>query len=631
MCAVYPCTVGEDGEGLYCLYKMKIRSLRPHWAALPLAAAMACSSFAQQGINLEPVIVTATRSAQSLTDVLSDVSIVDRDMIERSSALSVAEVLSRLPGVTMAQTGGPASTTSVFIRGAESRFTAVFIDGIRIDSQSTGGATWEAIPLSQVERIEVLRGPAAAIYGSDAVSGVVQIFTRQGEKGFFPSVRLGVSSYNTRELNASLRGGDGEVDYALGFAKDSSDGFNAKPSGTNPDRDGYRNQSFSGRLGWQVQPGQKLELTVLDNDQHAQYDASGSYPPVNDIAKHHLQTFGVNWSSRWSEAWNTRLGVTKGTDRYETTPSVYLTETQVSTYLLRNELRVGTGLLSVDLERREDELQNSSTTPSAFTKRSQNAVALGYGVRLGSHSVQANARHDDDSEFGAKSTGALAYGYAITPNLRATASAGTAFRVPTLFQRFSIYGSPNLMAESSNNRELGMRWLSGTDRAAVVVYHNDVNNLINYVGGAGNCGQSGCYMNTGHARMTGATVTAGKQLGLVNLGASIDFLDPRNLDTDKYLARRARKQSMLTADLPVEGWRLGGELQYVGERFDNATNSVRLASYSLINVGASRPLDRDWKLQVKANNLANRNYVLANGYATPGRVLYLGLTWAPQH
>lgn len=616
---------------LCCPFEMKIRSLRPHWAALPLAAAMACSSFAHQGIHLEPVIVTATRSAQSLTDVLSDVSIVDRDMIERSSALSLAEVLSRLPGVTMAQTGGPASTTSVFIRGAESRFTAVFIDGIRIDSQSTGGASWEAIPLAQVERIEVLRGPAAAIYGSDAVSGVVQIFTRQGEKGFFPSVRLGVSSYNTRELNASLRGGDGELDYALGFSKDSSDGFNAKPSGTNPDRDGYRNQSFSGRFGWQVLPGQKLELTVLDNDQTAQYDASGSYPPVNDIAKHHLQTLGVNWSSRWSEAWNTRLGVTKGTDRYETAPSVYLTETQVSTYLLRNELRAGTGLLSVDLERREDELQNSSTNPSAFTKRSQNAVALGYGVRLHSHSVQANARHDDDSEFGTKSTGALAYGYAITPNLRATASAGTAFRVPTLYQRFSIYGSPSLMAESSSNRELGLRWLSGTDRAAVVAYHNDVNNLINYVGGAGHCGQSGCYMNTGHARMTGATVTAGKQLGLVNLGASADFLDPRNLDTDKYLARRARKQSTLTADLTVDGWRLGGELQYVGERFDNASNSIRLASYSLINVGASRPLDRDWKLQVKANNLANRNYVLANGYATPGRVLYLGLTWAPQH
>ncbi len=621
---------------LYCLYEMKIRSLRPHWAALPLAAAMACSSFAQQGINLEPVIVTATRSAQSLTDVLSDVSIVDRDMIERSSALSVAEVLSRLPGVTMAQTGGPASTTSVFIRGAESRFTAVFIDGIRIDSQSTGGATWAAIPLSQVDRIEVLRGPAAAIYGSDAVSGVVQIFTRQGEKGLFPSVRLGVSSYNTRELNASLRGGDGEVDYALGFAKDSSDGFNAKPSGTNPDRDGYRNQSFSGRLGWKVLPGQKLELTVLDNDQNAQYDASGSYPPVNDIAKHHLQTLGVNWSSRWSETWNTRLGVTKGADRYETTPSVYLTETQVSTYLLRNEWRVGMGLLSADLERREDELQNSSTTPSAFTKRSQNAVALGYGIRLGSHSVQANARHDDDSEFSAKSTGALAYGYAISSTLRATASAGTAFRVPTLFQRFSVYGTPDLKAETSSNHEIGLRWLSGANRASVVIYQNNVDNLINYIGGPGSCINGtgrypGCYGNTGHARMSGTTLTAGTQIGIVNLGGSVDFMDPKNLDTDKYLARRARKQSSLTADLSVEGWRLGGELQYVGERFDNATNSVRLAPYSLINLSASRQLDREWKLQVKANNLFNKDYVLANGYATPGRVLYLGLTWAPQH
>lgn len=108
-------------------------------------------------------------------------------------------------------------------------------------------------------------------------------------------------------------------------------------------------------------------------------------------------------------------------------------------------------------------------------------------------------------------------------------------------------------------------------------------------------------------------------------------MDPKNLDTDKYLARRARKQSSLTADLSVEGWRLGGELQYVGERFDNATNSVRLAPYSLINLSASRQLDREWKLQVKANNLFNKDYVLANGYATPGRVLYLGLTWAPQH
>ena len=117
-------------------------------------------------------------------------------------------------GITIARNGGPASTTSVYLRGGEGRFTAVFVDGVRIDSQSTGGATWNAIPLSQVDRIEVLRGPAAAIYGSDAVAGVVQIFTRQGEEGFFPSVRVGVGTHNTRELAAAVRGGHDVVHSA---------------------------------------------------------------------------------------------------------------------------------------------------------------------------------------------------------------------------------------------------------------------------------------------------------------------------------------------------------------------------------------------------------------------------------
>ncbi|MFN3612786.1 TonB-dependent receptor, partial [Tepidimonas sp.] len=164
----------------------------------------------------------------------------------RAAAAAVADVLARVPGVTISRNGGPGTTTNVFLRGAEGRFTAVFIDGVRIDSQSTGGATWNAIPLSQVERIEVLRGPAAAIYGSDALAGVVQIFTREGEGGFFPSVRAGWGSDATRTLGVALRGGAAEVDYAFGVGTERSDGFNAHLQG-NPDRDGYRNENLSGR------------------------------------------------------------------------------------------------------------------------------------------------------------------------------------------------------------------------------------------------------------------------------------------------------------------------------------------------------------------------------------------------
>ena len=605
------------------------------WVLCASAFAIASTSLAQQNSNLPPVTVTATRSEIPLANVLADVSVLDRNDIERSGAVSLAEVLSRVPGVSISQTGGPTSTTGVFIRGAESRFTAVFIDGVRIDSQSTGGATYEAIPLSQVDRIEVLRGPAAAIYGSDAIAGVVQIFTRRGEQGFRPSITLGAGSYNTYDTGVSLSGAEGDVDYAIGLADTGSKGFNAIPAGTNSDRDGYHSRSFSGRFGWKVKPDQKLELTLLDNQLKSQFDGYGTVSPINDVAKHHLQTIGLNWNSQWQDNWSTRLGVTRATDRYETTPSVYVTETHTNTYLLRNEFRLGSGRLAADLERREDELQNSDTAPKTNTYRSQDAVALGYGIQFGDHSLQANARRDQDSEFGGKSVGSIAYGFAITPTLRATASSGTAFRVPTLYQRFSIYGSSDLKPETSKNNELGLHWLSGVSRASVVVYQNDIENLINYVGGTGSCingvgAFAGCYGNTGHARITGTTVSSGTKVGDINLAASVDLMDPTNVETNTYLARRARQQATLSADMPFGEWHMGTQLQYVGKRFDNASNTVSLDPYSLINLSASRPIDRDWRVLARVNNLANTNYAFANGYATPGRTFYVGLIWAPK-
>lgn len=614
---------------------MKTCTTRPRWALLPWAAALAVPAIAQQvpAPTLAPVVVTATRSAVPLTDVLADVSVVDRDAIERSGALSVADVLKRLPGLAITQTGGPASTTGVFIRGADGRFTAVFIDGVRVDSQATGGASWEAIPLSQIERIEVLRGPAAAIYGSDAVAGVVHLFTRQGEQGFFPTARVAVGSYGTRELGASLRGGEGAVDYSLSAAQDQSTGFDARPGGSNPDKDGYRNRALSGRVGWKLAPGQKLDFTLLDSDARAGYDSSR--PPTQDIARRQLQTVGLNWSSRWSDRWSTRVGMTQGNDRYETTPSVYRTETRVRTYLLRNEFQIGGGLLSADLERREDALQNSETEPSPHTKRFQNAVALGYGWRAGAHSLQVNARRDNDSEFSGKSTGGLAYGYALTPTLRAAASTGTAFRVPTLYQRFSIYGTASLRPETSRNNELALRWQSGVDRLALVAYRSTIDNLIDYLDGPGPCVNGsdpdypGCYANTGHARLSGATLSGATQLAGVKLEASVDAMSPRNTDTGKLLPRRPRQQAMVHASTPVAGWRLGVELQQAGARFNEATNTTRLPPYALLNLSAARQIDRDWRLLARIDNASDKSYALAQGYATAGRTYTVALSWAP--
>ncbi|MEC5212149.1 vitamin B12 transporter [Polaromonas sp. CG_9.5] len=595
-------------------------------AVLPLALAAAFPSFAQTQATpqLAETVVTATRVAQPLSDVVADVSIIDRAQIERSGAVGVADVLKRLPGIEITRNGGPGATTSVFLRGAESRFTAVYIDGVRIDSQATGGAAWEAIPLALIDRIEVLRGPAAAVYGSDALGGVIQFFTRRGETGFSPYAGVGVGTYNTRKLEAGFSGASGAFDYALGLAHEKSDGFNARPiAGQNPDKDGYRNQSANLRLGFQINKAQRLEATYLSSDGNSGYDNSLR---ADDRNLHKLQTLGLNWQAQWTEAWSTRLSVTESTDRYETTPSPYLTETRLRGYTLLNEVRLGEHLLTAALERKEDHLKNAPIDQG----RSQNALALGYGFSHQAHTVQLNVRHDKDSEFGGKTTGSAAYAYAFTPAWRATASAGTAFRAPTLYQRFSQYGVATLVPEKSRNVELGLRWAQGASSAGLVAYRNKVDNLITFAGAGGCISTFGCYSNTARAEYSGATLSAAHAMNGVNLAASLDVQNPRDLATGKSLARRAKEHATLSADTRVANWQLGAEAQFSGKRFDDAANTRVLSGYSLVNLSASTPISKDWTLLARIDNLADKKYEVARTYGTAGRTFYAGVKWAPK-
>ncbi|QIL43643.1 TonB-dependent receptor [Acidovorax sp. HDW3] len=601
--------------------------------ALALAAAAACSAQAHNhntAPTLPETVVAATRTAQPLTDVVADVSIVDRDTIERSGATGLGDVLARLPGIEMGRSGGQGGTTSLFVRGAETRFTAVYIDGVRVDSQAgSGGTSWEAIPLEQIERIEVLRGPAAAVYGSDAIAGVIQIFTKKGEQGVAPYVGVGAGSYGTYRAQAGVSGASGAVDYALGLARESSKGFNAKKDG-NPDRDDYHATSASGRLGWQLNKAHRLEGNFLYNDTDSGYDVSKT---ADDRSLRRLQTLGLNWQSQWSNAYSTRLAVTDSRDRYETLPSPYRTDTQSRNYLFFNELRLGVHQLTAALERREDELTNMGLDSSP-RKRAQNALALGYGLRQGAHTLQLNARHDQDSEFGGKTTGSAAYAYEFVKNWRATASAGTAFKAPTLYQRFSLYGDDSLRPETSRNVELGLKWAEGASQFSATLYRNNVSNLIDWQGNIGSCtGNSGpwggCYANVGKARYQGLTLAGAYRLGSVNLRGSLDLQNPQNLDTGKQLGRRAKQHGVLGADTLVAGWTLGAEAQASGRRYDTNANTTELGGYTLLNLYASTRLARDYQVVVRLDNLADKDYALARNYATAGRSFFVGLKWAP--
>jgi vitamin B12 transporter len=613
---------GTPVRVLNCVFRMKTSVFYARLAVLSLAFAAGSPSFSQTA--LKETVVTASRVAQPMSDLVADVSIVDRETIQRSGAAGVADVLARLPGIEISRNGGPGSATSVFLRGAETRFTAVYIDGVRIDTQSTGGAAWESIPLAQIDRIEVLRGPAAAVYGSDALGGVIQLFTRKGEGDLSPYLSLGRGSLGTKRIEAGFSGGQDAFDYSVGLARESSDGFNARPiPSMNPDRDGYRSVSGNARFGLRLSPAQRLDATVLANDLNSQYDASLTQ---DDRNLHKLGALGLNWQSQWSDAWSTKLSVSQSRERYETTPSPYLSITRLRNYLFQNEVRLGSHLLTVAFERREDQLKNKPIDRT----RSQDALALGYGYSHQRHTVQVNLRHDQDSEFGGKNTGSVAYGYAFAPDWRATASAGNAFRAPTLYQRFSVYGAPSLRPELSRNVEFGLRYAQGSSSFGVVAYRNRVSDLINF-GAAGTCQSSfGCYGNTARAQYEGVTLSGGYKLAGVNLRASLDVQNPRNLDTGTQLARRARQHGTLGADTRLGGWLLGAEAQLSGKRYDNAANSTVLSGYSLINLSASTRVGRDWTLLARVDNLADKTYQLANTYATAGRTFFVGLNWAPQ-
>ena len=607
-------------------------------AALPLALSCALPVFAQttaapsdtvtvaqaSAPALPDTVVTATRTAQPLTDVLADVTLIDREQVERSGAVNVSDLLHRQAGIEMSRNGGPGTTTSLFMRGAETRFTAVYIDGVRVDTQSTGGAPWESINLAQVERIEIVRGPAAAVYGSDAIAGVIQIFTRKGDGPFTPYVAAGVGNQGTRKLEAGFSGKNGAVDYALGLSHARSSGFNSRPA-ANPDRDGYRDSGMTGRVGVQLNAAHRLEASGTYARVKAQYD--GFNAGQNDVGENRLGTLGAAWSAQWTKNYSTRLSVSESRQRYETTPDPYRTETTLRNYLFQNEWRSGAHLFTAALERREDHLRNAPIDQG----RHQNAIALGYGLTSGRHTLQVNLRHDRDSEFGGQSTGGVAYGYGFAPGWRVTAAVGTAFRVPTLYQRFSEYGQPALQPEKARNVELGLHWSQGASRFGVVAYQNKVRNLITF-GSAGVCESAfGCYENTGRAKLRGVTLSGAHKFGGVNLGGSLDLQDPKDARTGKTLARRAKHLLKLNADTRVGDWTLGAEWQAVGKRWDNAANTNKLAGYGTVNLYATATLAREWTLLARIDNVGDRDHQLARGYATPGRTFYLGLRWTPRY
>ncbi|WP_367846736.1 TonB-dependent receptor [Rhodoferax sp. WC2427] len=598
-------------------------------AVLPLALAAAFPSLAQT--QLKEVVVTATRVATRADALSSEVLVIDREDIERSAGRTLTEVLARLASVQLSSNGGRGNNSNIFIRGTEARHTLLLIDGVRYGSATAGTPVWDNLPLDQIERIEVLKGPASALYGADAVGGVVQIFTVRGAPGLHPTAEVTLGSHGYRAVSAGVQAGTDTVRYSLGGSVTRDRGFSATnpsvPFGSyNPDRDGFDQKALNGSVDWTLAPDWTLNAGVLYSEGTQHFDDGLGADTASALRSSVLR---AGLSGKISPTWTTRFNFAQGVDRSEALVSASsfnlpgLFETTQNKWTWQNDIQTGVGTVVAGLETLEQKV-NSSQAYSVNSRRI-NAAFAGLTGKAGAHGWQLNARRDDNSQFGAHSTGYAGYSYQINPAWRAHAGYGTSFVAPNfndLYWKSSYYnGNPLLQPEQGKNAELGLDWTQGDHHVKLVRFDNRIRGFIS--GGTST-------VNVPRVRIDGWTLGYDGHFDALNLWATAEALDPRNTANQLQLRRRAKSQLSLGGDYTLGAWRLGGSALYVGQRFEDAANTTRLGAYATADVSLAYTVDKDWTVQTKLNNLTNRQYATALGYNQPGRELFVSLRYQPK-
>ena len=608
-------------------------------------ACISLPSTLQAQTQLNTVVVTATREPTPLSRITSDVVVIDSDRIRSSSADSIEDLLRREAGLQMTRNGGPGQISGFFLRGSGTNSTVVLIDGVRIGSATLGQADLAALSLSQVDRIEVLRGPASSLYGADAVGGVVQIFTRRGQAAMQLNAAANVGGYGARQAELGLSGASGGVDYAASVGRETSKGISALRPGDqfgnyNADADGHARSSGTLNLGFTPAAGHRVGLKLVQNRLNAQFDDSECLAPkcaapsftqdpspdfrsrlVNQVAA--LDYRGVispTLTTSAQFAANKDDSISGGTQTQQ-----YLTKRQQFTWQTAWKFDADKQVVALF-----ENLAESARADAYLdaVQRSNNALALGYSGQYGAHALQVDMRRDNSSVYGGVTTGRLGWAMDIAAGWRVRALVGTTFRAPSFNDLyFPDYGVSTIRPEKGRSMEAGLTWRNPASDASITVYQNKVRDQIGYQpdirlcpAGAGY--QYGCAANVSQARLTGATLAASTRAAGLTLRANVDVLDAKNADTGTRLPRRAAHQESLSADYASGAWNFSAALLAVGSRPDRA---VQLSGYESLDLRTTWRVAAQWWLEAKLLNATNRNIEPVRDYQALGRQAWLGV------
>lgn len=584
------------------------------------AALLFSSLVPAQTVMQEPIVVTATRTARTADETLASVTVITREDIERTQAKSVSELLTSEPGLDATVNGGYGKTTSLYLRGTNSDHTLVLIDGVKINSATSGNASWQYLPVEQIERIEIVRGPRSSLYGADAIGGVVQIFTRTPTERFRAGVEAGYGTYGTSRVAADVAGGNGATRFSITGSHFNTDGIDVKTAsaGNEGDRDGYRNESVSARLSHRLAGGAELEAHALRTQGFTEFDGTPNQTAFNQDAT------GVRLRLSPSDNWQMKLDAGNSRDYADSfrNGGFYSTfNTNRYTAAWQNDVTVGKDqLLTLGLDYQDDRV--GSTTIYSEKERANRGGFVQHQGRFSNHDLLVSWRQDDNEQFGTSDTGNLAWGYVLNPSLRARLSWGTAFKAPTFNQLYyPNYGTATLRPEESESYEAGLRGKTAWGNWDVRAYQTNVDNLIATV----LVGSSYVAQNVDKARIKGVEAEVGARLAGWDTRAGMTLMDPRDTGRDKILNRRAKRSLKLDADRALGVWRVGATLLVQGHRYDDVNNTTRLGGYGLLNLRAQYALSKQWLLRANLDNVFDKAYQTVNTYNSPGRTVFVSL------
>jgi vitamin B12 transporter len=604
-----------------------------------IGLSLATPIYAADNINLDDVVVTAARVLQPRESVISDVTVINHDEIERSGQLTFVELLQSQPGVEISSNGGAGEASSIFLRGTNAGHVIVLIDGMRMMSATLGTATWENIPVSLIDRIEILRGSATSLYGQDAIGGVIQIFTKKGVGSSKVYANLGYGSYQTTKADAGAYGRSNDLSYALSVATTNSNGISALNS-KNPiisDKDPYRNFAFTANISEKLAEGHEIGVQIFNSYGTSHYDNSFNLTNFSSSTKLNQQSFALTSKNQWNSLWlsSLRVGFTKDKfknydeiDPFNNPFNPSITDTEQTQINWQNDLSLPIGTLTLMYDRLEDDV--SSTTIYDKTSRTNNGYVASYLANIGAHSIQLSLRNDTNSQFGSNNTGNIGYGFSFNPNWRITTSYGSAFKAPTFNDLyFPGFNNPNLKPEKSDNVEASLHFQDTNTHLSATVYENRIRNLIAFDFATSSIN------NVNKAIIHGLTITGSQKWGNFQANSSVDIQSPHDSKTGTLLPRRANRHGSLNLNYDAGDWRFGIEAVASSVRYNNPANTVKIDGYSLINFSASYQINQDWSIQARANNIFDKHYVLAiDGnnidYNTPGANLFVNIRYQPE-